>query len=171
MKAHRDKKEFPIYSLQVAKGGSALKEVADAEGPLDYGTGNLTREGTATFNFGSGSMLIFGDNKIESRQLPLSIFADTLGRYMDRPVVDMTELKGRYNFVLNLTPGDFLAMRILSAVSAGVPLAPQVLRSLDGASFGSLSNALEKIGLRFQSAKAPLDVLVIDSIQKRPTDN
>jgi uncharacterized protein (TIGR03435 family) len=101
----------------------------------------------------------------------MTLFSDTLSRYMDRPVVDVTGLKGRYDFILNLSPEDFRSMYLRSAISAGVPVPPGLLRMLGGTSFDSLHTALQKIGLRLQSGKALLDVLVIDSIQRKPTDN
>jgi uncharacterized protein (TIGR03435 family) len=56
-------------------------------------------------------------------------------------------------------------------MSAGVVVPTQILSMLDGASFGSLSSGLQKLGLKLEPVKAPLDVLVIDSVQRKPTDN
>jgi uncharacterized protein (TIGR03435 family) len=122
-------------------------------------------------SYGKGVVFAFADNKIESKKLSMTLFTGTLSRYVDRPVVDLTGLKGRYDFILNLSPEDFRSMYLRSAISAGVPLPPDLLRMLGGPSFDSLHTALQKIGLRLQSGKALLDVLVIDSIQKKPTDN
>ena len=55
--------------------------------------------------------------------------------------------------------------------AAGVVLPPQALRALDLASGDSLSNALQKVGLALTPRKAPLEILVIDSMQKAPTNN
>ena len=63
-------------------------------------------------------------------------------------------------------------MLIRSAVVAGVILPPEVLRILDGASSpASLFDGIEKLGLRLESRKAPLDLLVIDGALKTPTEN
>jgi uncharacterized protein (TIGR03435 family) len=172
MKMHRDKKEFPVYSLEVSKSGSTLTEAPpDPDIEPGFATGNMTPDGGAFFNYGKGVVFAFAGNKIECKKLSITLFTDTLSRYMDRPVVDMTGLKGRYDFILNLSPEDFRSMYLRSAISAGVPVPPDLLRMLAGSSFDSLNTALQKIGLRLQSGKALLDVLVIDSIQKKPTDN
>jgi uncharacterized protein (TIGR03435 family) len=172
MKMHRDKKEFPVYSLEVLKNGSILTEAPPAPDPEPgFGTGNITPEGQAFISYGEGVVFAFADNKIESKKLSMTLFTDTLSRYVDRPVVDMTGLKGRYDFILNLSPEDYRSMYLRSAISAGVPLPPDLLRLLGGTSFDSLHTALQKVGLRLQSGKALLDVLVIDSIQRKPTDN
>ena len=172
MKMHRDKKEFSVYSLEISKAGPTVTEAPpDPDSEPGFATGNMTPNGGAILRYGKDSFFEFVDNKIDIKKLPMTIFADWLSRYMDRPVVDMTGLKGRYDFVLNLSPEDFRAMYLRSAISAGVLVPPQLLGTLDGASLGSLYAALQKVGLKMQPGKAPLDVLVIDSVQKKPTDN
>jgi uncharacterized protein (TIGR03435 family) len=172
MKMHRDKKEFPVYSLEFARSSSTLMEAPpDPDSEPGFATGNMDPKGGAVLRYGKDSVFAFVDNKIDAKKLPMTIFAEWLSRYMDRPVVDMTGLKGRYDFVLNLSPDDFRAMYLRSAISAGVPLPPQLLGTLDGSSLGSLYSALQNIGLKLQPGKAPLDLLVIDSIQKKPTEN
>ena len=101
----------------------------------------------------------------------MTVLADTLTRFVDRPVVDATELKGTYDFTLEFSPEDFRAMMIRSAITAGVVLPPGVERLADGASGDSLFTAIQTLGLKLESRKAPLDALVIDQIQKAPTEN
>jgi uncharacterized protein (TIGR03435 family) len=98
-------------------------------------------------------------------------FVDVLSRFMDRPVVNMTGLTGNYTFALDVTQEDYTAMLIRSALSAGVTLPPQALRALDFSSGDSLLNAFEKVGLSLNPRKAPLEILVIDSMQKTPANN
>ena len=98
-------------------------------------------------------------------------FADTLARFMDRPVIDMTELKGNYDIKLEFTPEDYTAMLIRSAIAAGVALPPQALKALEFSSGDSLTSALQTVGLKLDSRKAPLPVLVIDRVEKTPTEN
>ena len=90
---------------------------------------------------------------------------------MDRPVVDMTDLKGSYDVALDVTEEDHRVMLIRAGVAAGVTLPPQALRLLDGASTPSLLDAIQKLGLKLEARKAPLDVIVIDDARKTPTDN
>jgi uncharacterized protein (TIGR03435 family) len=98
-------------------------------------------------------------------------FSDTLGRFVDRPVVNQTELKGSYDFTLEFAPEDFRAMHIRSAVNAGVVLPPEALRALEYGSSDSLFAAVQTVGLKLERKKAPLDVLVIDKIERSPTAN
>jgi len=91
--------------------------------------------------------------------------------YTDRPVVDMTDLTGTYDFTLEITAEDYQAMLVRAAVTAGLTLPPDALRLLDGATLPSLFDSLQKVGLQLDARKAPLDVLVIDEVRKTPTDN
>ncbi len=101
----------------------------------------------------------------------MSMMADLLGRFVDRPTLDMTKLQGKYDIVLELSPEDYQAMLIRSAISEGAALPSQALRALDRSTGASLSNELHKAGLELEPRKEPLDMLVIDSILKTPTEN
>ena len=62
-------------------------------------------------------------------------------------------------------------MLIRIALAQGVVLPPQALRALDFGSNTSLSSSLEKLGFTFESRRAPMEILVVDGIQKTPTEN
>jgi uncharacterized protein (TIGR03435 family) len=172
VKMHRDSKEFPVFGVVVGKGGLKLKE-----SPLDPETQtgvNVAAEGSArgtTVNFGRGAYFSLADNKFEARKLTMAQLADSLGRFIERPVVDMTELKGTYDLTLEFTPEEYRVLLIRTALSAGVNLPPEVIRLLEGASDESLFKGLQALGLKLESRKAPLEVLVIDSASKTPTEN
>ena len=176
---HREAKEFPVYALELAKGGPKMKEsVTDPDAPVvdaAKAAVNVSGSGGAggtTINLGNGSYFAFGNNKLEAGKLTMAAFAETLARYMDRPVVDLTELKANYDFTINFTPEDYRAMLIRSAISAGVALPPEVIKqALEGGSGDSLFTAVQGLGLRLERRKAPLEVVVIDSADRMPTAN
>jgi uncharacterized protein (TIGR03435 family) len=60
---------------------------------------------------------------------------------------------------------------IRSAVAAGVSLPAPALRLLDTASPAAVSDALKTLGLSLRPQRAPLEVLVIDSMDRKPTAN
>jgi uncharacterized protein (TIGR03435 family) len=101
----------------------------------------------------------------------MEVFASNLERFADRPIVDKTGLNGQFDFTFDINPEDYQPMLIRSAIAAGVSLPPQALRLLDGSSSASLSDALEQIGLRLEPRKEPLDVMVVDSANKTPSEN
>jgi uncharacterized protein (TIGR03435 family) len=98
--------------------------------------------------------------------------ADTLTRYMDKPVIDMTGEPATAAFDLNfaVTPDDYRTMLIRVALSSGVSLPPEAARLADSPT-DSLTSAMDAAGLKLESRKAPLDVMVIDHAEKTPSDN
>jgi len=179
LKLHRGTKEFPVYAIVLAKdSASKLKpsplepEVVDASGrkaPLDIqATGG---RGGTTVKFGRGAYYTFADNKFDARKLTMQVLADTLTRYVERPVVDMTGLEGTYDVALEFTPEDYRVLLIRSAIYAGVTLPPEALMFLQGASDETIFNGLQSAGLKLEQRKAPLEVLLVDSMNKTPTDN
>jgi uncharacterized protein (TIGR03435 family) len=176
LKTHRGSEELPVYALTVAGGGVKMKESpedpdagADASKPVEVTAGGGT--GGVSFSLAKGSDFTFRDNRIEARKLTMAVFADTLSRFLDRPLVDMTELKGKYDFKIDLTPEDYRVMLIQSALSAGVALPPEALRLLAGATDDSLIGGLRALGLKMDPRKAPLDVVIVDHVLKTPTEN
>ncbi len=81
-----------------------------------------------------------------------------LARQMDRPVVDMTGLAGVFDLKLNFTPENALASREENKVDAEAY--PPLLTALQ-----------EQLGLKLEPKKAPIEILVIDRIEKVPTEN
>ena len=178
MKMHRDKKEFPVYGLMAAKSGLKIKEsTPEAEGETgEAGKApvNVTavgNRGGTTVSFGKGAYFTVANNRFEARRIPMAGFADMLARFVDRPVVDMTELKGLYDFTVELAPEDFQAMMIRGALAAGVVLPPEALKLVQAASGDSLFTAMQTLGLKLERTKAQLDMLVIDRMERTPTEN
>lgn len=177
MKFHRETRDLPVYALVAAKGGPKLTESA----PLPPADPDAAKKGVdvvasgnnsgTTVDMGNGGSFSVGNNKIEGRRFPMLAFAETISRFTDKPVVDQTGLMGMYDFSLEFTPEDFRAMMIRAAVQQGVQLPPEALKLLDSAPGDSMEAALEKVGLKLESKKAPVEVLVIDSMEKAPTAN
>jgi uncharacterized protein (TIGR03435 family) len=175
LKAHRESKEFPVYVLGVAASGLKVKESpADASDAEPAAAVNVTAGGSAAgvnIDFGRGSSFTLGNNRVEIKKMTMAAVAEALTRFFDRPVVDMTGVTGRYDMTLDLTPEDYLGLLLRSAVNAGVVLPPQALRMLEGTSSDPLTGPLRDAGLTLQSRKSALDVIVVDSMSKTPTEN
>jgi uncharacterized protein (TIGR03435 family) len=176
LRFHRETKELPVYALGVSKGGVKLTEAApDPNAPASApDTVNVVGGGSGagvSLDLGNGSSFTLANNQIHIRRMTMADVAETLTRFVDRPVVDQTGLTKTYDVTLDLTPEEYNAILIRSAVNAGVPLPPQVMRMLDNASPDTLSAALSKFGLAFDARRAALEVLIVDSGSKTPTDN
>ena len=175
MKAHLEKKDSPVYALEVGKDGLKIKEV-----PLDAATAaapaatNVQASGSnngVTLDGGDGSTFVLANNRVEVRRMTMDGFAGLATRFLDRPLVDFTGLTGRYDLTLELPPEDYTAMMVRAAVSQGIQLPPQALQVLNIGSVNPLKTSMEKAGFRLETRNALLDYLVIDSISKTPTEN
>jgi uncharacterized protein (TIGR03435 family) len=145
--ARRETKEFPVYTLTVNKGGPKLKESPPSDVPV---TGA---------NFGI-SMTGAGVGRLECRHADMTALVNTLPRFVGRPVVNLTEISGRYDFDLEFSPDDMKGM--------SVP-APPDAKPIE---FGmSIFTSLQKVGLKLDSRKLPLDAVVVDRAERTPTEN
>lgn len=173
LKFHREKKEFPVYALLVGKTG--IKMTEEPGPPVDFTSGNVDVKahggpGGVNVDLGGGAYFGFANEKLEGKKLQMPRFADMLAMFADRPVIDNTNLKGSYDFSIQLSEEDYMAMLIRSAVKNGVSLPPQALKLMES-SGDTLFNAVQMLGLKLEPRKAPLDVIVVDSALKTPTDN
>ncbi len=134
--AHRENKEFPVYGLMVAKGGPKFQPVED--------TGHHNNQGSR--------------GKFTGQECTMARLAEQLGRQMDRPVLDMTGLKGVFNLTLNWTPEEAMAAKEETKVD--IETYPPLLTALQ-----------QQLGLKLEPKKAPVEVLVVDRIEKLPTEN
>jgi uncharacterized protein (TIGR03435 family) len=175
---HMDKKEMAVYALVAGKNGLKLKETPveagaeDAPAPKSF---DVKASGSANgvyVDFGGGSYYNFADNKLVGHKLSMRLIVDTLSRYMDKPIVDMTGAPDNknYDFSFDITPDDWRTMLIRTAIKAGVTLPPEALRLAD-LPIDSLAQAMDAVGLRMDSRKAPVDVIVIDQATRTPTEN
>jgi uncharacterized protein (TIGR03435 family) len=109
----------------------------------------------------------------------MDAFAGQLSALLDKPVVNMTELKGGYKLSLEMGLQDLrgVAQKLggamgmnLGAMGGGQGAGPAFAAS-DPAGNSSLKESVQKLGLRLEPRKLPVDVMVIDHIEKSPTDN
>ncbi len=176
LKVHDEMKEFPVYALTVAKGGLKISQSpADPEGaPAPKAPVNVTGGGNrngVSINLGNGAYFTFSNNKLEGKKLTMASLAETLARFTDRPVIDMTGAAGLYDLSLDFTAEDYQAMLIRSAINAGVVLPPAARQMMEAASGDSLFTAIQTAGLKLDPRKAPLALVVIDHADKTPSEN
>jgi uncharacterized protein (TIGR03435 family) len=69
-----------------------------------------------------------------------------------------------------LTEEDYRALQIRSGANAGIAMPPFLMKMIESASLDSLHQGLAKFGLKLESKKAQLEVLVIDAATT-PTEN
>jgi uncharacterized protein (TIGR03435 family) len=143
LKAHTEKKkQMPAYALVIAKSGPKLKENAGEPGPDVH-----VERGRLAF-----------------KKVRLAALTAQLTRQLGKQVIDKTNLVGEYDFVLDWIPEP--------GENSAIPGQPGPPEPTSGENNGpSIFTALqEQLGLRLETTQAPLDVLVIDRVEK-PSEN
>jgi uncharacterized protein (TIGR03435 family) len=92
--------------------------------------------------------------------LSMKGFAGTLSSLMDRPVVDMTGVSGGFSINLDWAPDD---MRSSPGGTEG--------KAADGIVGPTIYTALHDVGLKLESRKAPVEILVVDHAERVPVEN
>jgi len=139
---HNETKDAPVYFLVVAKNGPKLEAAEEGkEGPrgMRMGRGQLT-----------------------GMSAPMTMLATTLSNALGRPVQDHTGLSGKYNFKLEWTPDPGQGDKLPGGPPPGVEAPPE-----PDANGPTVFTALqEQLGLRLESQKGPMQMIVIDHVEK-----
>jgi uncharacterized protein (TIGR03435 family) len=144
-------------------------------------SGNISdSKGVTVKAAGVGSMhMTMADGKmhLEAAKMTMATLADTATSFVGKPVVDMTELKGEYQVTLDLAMDDL--MKVARNAGVMVPGGGAGAASGDGKgvveasdpSGSSIFESIQKMGLKLDARKAPLDFIVVDHFEKSPTEN
>ncbi len=146
LKFHFEKRDLSAYAVRIAKTGAKI--VRSQDDP----------KGLPGFYFGraaAGTTLTF-------RNSPMSQVTAVLQNIMDKPVVDQSGLAEKYDFTLTFTLDPAQAVRL-----GGAPLPAAVNPDAAPDVFAAFE---QQLGLKLESTKAPVDVMVIDKVD-RPSEN
>ncbi len=167
---HRDTKEHAIYALVVGKGGPKLK-------PAEVQTGDDATPGAAPGGRGGlprGAMFMMIDPAgahLKAPSATLSTLAEMISRFSERPVVDYTGIQGQYDFDLVFAPE---TMRNMPGgkgmmMPPGGGEHPQTDAPAEPAA--TIYESVQRYGLKLEPRKAPMEMLIVDHIEKEPTEN
>jgi uncharacterized protein (TIGR03435 family) len=192
--AHRESKEHAVYALVVGKNGPKLKESPpDADAPAGgapvagydanpqvriSGRGENTQVAISGGQIGTAHMSVGpnGSMHLEAPKMTMAALADTLSRFFDRPVVDLTEIKGSYQVAMDLSMQDLrIAAQNFGMMAAGMGggrggANPQTDAASDPGGL-SVFEAVQQLGLKLEPRKVPIELIVIDHLDKAPTEN
>jgi uncharacterized protein (TIGR03435 family) len=148
LKAHSETKMVPVYELVVAKGASKLKEAAtDPNPPLGRGEDGKPHQGTKFLKDTSVWQAWSMENLAGFLSQPV------VG--VGRPVLDKTGLTTTYDFPINWS---------VYSAGAGAPLGSPEDNT------ASIFGALKEVGLQLHPATGPIDIIVIDHVEKPTAD-
>jgi uncharacterized protein (TIGR03435 family) len=196
--AHREAVDQPVLGLVAAKNGLKLQpatasaEVLDETAPLKPGESMLDTvdgrvlkrsngDGSTTYVGAWGNFSLKFDGQslsmhMQSESIDMRGFAmmmTTLGGGEGRQVVDMTGLTGKYR-----AAAEFSLMDLTSSlhdqgidIPGGPPGGGPGGGATDPEGGATVSAALEKLGLKLEKSRAQVDRLVVDRVEKSPTEN
>jgi uncharacterized protein (TIGR03435 family) len=148
---HNEKRELSAYTINVGKSGLAGIKMTRSESQGSNGGGTF-----------AGS--VPGAGVMTMNNATMTDMASLMQRVMlDRPVVDQSGLTGRYNIALKWAPDETqftqMNLRLVPPPGADPLNLPDLVTAFQ-----------EQLGMKLESTKAPVDVIVIDKVS-RPSEN
>jgi uncharacterized protein (TIGR03435 family) len=153
---HQESREMPVYALTAIRKGAEAGRVKSSD--IDCAATPAVGAKACEFTVRLGN--------VHARGMSIASLAETLSGTTGRIVIDRTEVTGPVDFDLTWTPEPFRGR---------APAGGEQTFLVNGASVDpngpSLFTALEEqLGLKLESTKGPVEVLVIDGAEK-PTDD
>jgi uncharacterized protein (TIGR03435 family) len=149
MTIHHETKDLPIYSLVVAKGGLKMNQKTD-----NYGFPAIPKQEQPRMM----ELAMKDRARLVGFQQTTQDLADHLG-LLNRPVIDASGLTEKFDFTLTFS-------------LEGLAIAPTGGTGVDIETPPDLFTALQsQLGLKLESKKGPINLIVIDHIEKTPTGN
>jgi uncharacterized protein (TIGR03435 family) len=171
LSVHWDKQVKKVYSLKL-DGISRLTGSVGLDPSLPGFDSGFVNSGPRSLSAPNGGVIrqsptADGGSKIDSTGGSLVYFVEILSKYMDRPVIDSTGLRGYFDFKMSFSAED-----IERTINPGAganrtppPANPTAART------PSLRDSLKALGLKLEKNDEPVEVLVIDHVDSVPTDN
>jgi uncharacterized protein (TIGR03435 family) len=148
LRIHRESRDLSGLAIVPTKDGPKLQASAvtnDDRGP--------------DFRMGQSYT---GVGKIEIKRASMAEVANYLSSQLQRPVRDLTGANGRYDLDLDFTPEDAKGLAIVTVNGAPPPVSDSAI---------SLYTSVKKLGLKLDPRKVPVEVIVVDQIERNPTEN
>jgi len=162
---HRETKELPIYALVVAKEGKLGPKLTEAkEGgctPFDPTKPPPPPDRSKPPVMGCGGMMM-GPDRMTALSVPIANLIPMLSRILGRTVIDKTGLTAKYDINMEWTPDESQAIRFPPdgpRPPPSDPSGPTIFTALQ-----------EQLGLKLESQKGPVEMFVIDHVE-RPSEN
>jgi uncharacterized protein (TIGR03435 family) len=153
LQVHIEQRDGQVSELIVGKDGHKLKPSATntvavvEERPKVGPNFELSAPGLTSILYATNAGIT---GRVIGKEQPLGKLAGLLSAQLQRPVADKTSLVGNYDFTFEFTPET-------GGPSSGI-----------GQDIGA---AVQQLGLRLATMKGKIDVLVVDKMEKIPTEN
>jgi uncharacterized protein (TIGR03435 family) len=160
---HKDSRQLPTYGLSVARGGHKLKPASDSEPPGCKGDFKTEATQATTAAGAQVQLMMVTGFTYVCHSMTMAAFADQMHTMLvaqayigNNPVIDQTGLAGEWDFNFKYTQ----------------KAAPAALANDQPRETITLFDAMEKqLGLKLDPLTAPIPVIVVDSVNRKPTEN
>ena len=165
LKAHNETRQLPIYALVKARndgtlGPSMKPSSADCAAVAGGRRGGGPPPASPPPGQPADCSFIIGIGKMSVGGMPVEQLARALSPMVGRVVLDKTGLTGNYTYELTYSPEQLGGQPLLNGgVPAGDPSSPSIFTALQ-----------EQLGLKLDSDKGPVEVLVVDSAEQPTAD-
>jgi uncharacterized protein (TIGR03435 family) len=169
---HHESREQAVFEMVVAKSGLKMPEAEAAppgEAVSDASPPRLIRDknGNQVLPPGRSATVVGalpgGMYRMSARMQPISRLASALEGSVGRRVIDKTGLTAKYDFTLDYMPDT------VAHPNTGMPVPVSADSASPGPNF--VQAVSEQLGLKLQSGRATVDVLVVDRFNKVPAGN
>ena len=159
--ARWEKREVPVLALMLARNDGKLgSNLIESRGCIAPGSAAAKEAATADAHTpicgpkagGAGRLILIGTS--------IQQFTALLGAMLSRTVVDKTGLTGRYDTDLTFTPERTLPEGLNLPGPAAEPNGPSIYTAVR-----------EQLGLKLESQRVQEEVLVIDHVERQPSEN
>lgn len=139
---HWETKDLPVYALVIAKNGPKFQKSKNGDGDTSISSSNGH----------------YTAQDVTMAKLAQSL-TQVLSRELGRVVIDKTGIEGKYDLAFTREPEDRPTAAGNALNESSAPTAPSIFTVLQ-----------EQLGLKLESAKGPVEILVIDHIEQ-PSEN
>ena len=159
LSTHMETRQRPGYVLLVDKAGSKLKASEVSTNAVGARAGQVRFGSTMVSSGIKGSMTT-------------ASLAGFLSRRLDGPVRDLTGLTGKYDIDITWAPDRTVEKVGAFAQYQAMRLSAEEIEASLPAGTGNLFEVVrETLGLRLESRKSSVEVVVIDHVERIPTEN
>jgi uncharacterized protein (TIGR03435 family) len=200
LEAQAKTEDHPVYALVAGKAGTKLKESAEKpiaidpeaelkpgemkiDGPMGLMIVKRNPDGSSTANLGEQGRFVqrfqAGTLHLEGSAVTMKGFAEMLTQLMmmggnsgsGRQVLDMTDLKGYYEVTLDVSMAEMMRGAGGAGGGQGGPGGSAGEASDPGGGGMDIFDSVQKMGLKLDPRKAPVEQVVVTHAEKMPTEN
>jgi uncharacterized protein (TIGR03435 family) len=161
----RETRNLPLYDLTVKKSGLKLTPPTDTK-CVSFPPGSTPQYVPGTSDCGYAPLLLSSSGlQMEGRRLHMSDLVRQLASALGEPVLDKTGFTGEFDVDLNYTDED-----VMKSPGSASPEDAGGRQLLAGPNLSIVFAAMDQLGLKLQSARGPVEVLIVEHAE-RPTPN